>query len=221
MKEISFKNNCLNTFRLLAALQVLQGHVIAHLNIEKEPIIGDFISFFSGVPIFFALSGFLIWQSIGRSNSYGEYAYKRFWRIFPELWVAVAVEVVVLLILYKQSINWPLLGLFTIGQATVFQFWTPDFIRGYGCGTPNGALWTITVLIQFYFCVFYIYQFLHKKRLVYWLGGIFFSVIIGCLTPTIMRSMPEAIGKIYAITIFPYLWMFLFASFVSESLVSG
>ncbi len=137
---IPFRENSLNTFRLLAALQVLWGHTLWHLEIERIPIIGDFIEFFIGVPVFFTISGFLIWQSISQSKSFGEYAKKRFWRIYPELWLAVAVEIVVLLLLYHEPINYPQLGLFTFGQATLFQFWTPDFLRGYGCGCPNGAL---------------------------------------------------------------------------------
>lgn len=119
---IDFKDNSLNTFRLLAALQVLWGHTRAHLQLENIPGIGDFIGFFSGVPIFFTLSGMLIWQSIGRSKTYEDYAKKRFWRIYPELWMAVAVEILVLICLYYQSINWYEMGLFIVGQATVFQF---------------------------------------------------------------------------------------------------
>ena len=170
IEQVNFKNNSLNTFRLLAALEVLYGHTITHLDLAGVPVFGPFIRFFSGVPIFFTLSGFLIWQSIGRSKTYGDYAKKRFWRIYPELWVAVAVEIIVLLVLYRQPINWLQLGMFTFGQATIFQFWTPDFLRGYGCGTPNGALWTIAVLIQFYFCAYYIYRWLHNKKIVVW-GG--------------------------------------------------
>lgn len=169
-EKIDFKNNSLNTFRLLASLQVLYGHAITHLKLGQVPVFGNFISFFSGVPIFFTLSGFLIWQSIGRSKNYGEYAKKRFWRIYPELWVAVTVEIVVLLLLYHHPIKWPQMSLFAFGQATIFQFWTPDFLRGYGCGTPNGALWTIAILIQFYFCAYFIYKWLHKSKKAVW-GG--------------------------------------------------
>lgn len=64
------------------------------------------------------------------------------------------------------------MGLFTIGQATIFQFWTPDFLRGYGVGCPNGALWTISIFIQFYFCVFFIYKWLNKRNIYLW-GGYF------------------------------------------------
>ena len=65
--------DCLNLIRLLAAFQVLYGHTLAHMNIDVSPVLGEFINFFSGVPIFFTMSGFLIWWSIGRSKSFEEY----------------------------------------------------------------------------------------------------------------------------------------------------
>lgn len=215
-ETIDFKNNSLNTFRLLAAIEVLYGHTLEHLGLADIPIFGDFIRSFAGVPVFFTLSGFLIWQSIGRSHSFGDYAKKRFWRIFPELWVAVAVEIVVLLLLYHQPIDWPKLGLFAVGQATLFQFWTPDFLRGYGCGTPNGALWTITVLIQFYFLAYFFYKQLKNKRLYVWVGVIVISIIIAWLTPVIKNALPLYISKLYSVSIIPYLWMFLIAAFAAE-----
>ena len=91
------KNDCLNTIRLLAAIEVLYVHTLGHLGIGEIPLLSDFIHFFSGVPIFFTMSGFLIWWSVGRSKNFGEYLRKRFWRIYPELWVAVAFELFVLL----------------------------------------------------------------------------------------------------------------------------
>lgn len=215
-ETIDYKKNSLNTFRLIAAISVLWVHALNHLELSNIPILGDCIVFFEGVPIFFTLSGFFIWHSIGSSKTFTEYAKKRFWRIYPELWMAVAVEIIVLLILYNQPINWKQLGLFVIGQATIFQFWTPDFLRGYGCGCPNGALWTIAVLIQFYFFSYFIYKWLHKKKKTAWGGVIFASIILGFITPVIRQALPAVIGKLYAITIFPYLWMFLISAFVAE-----
>jgi len=162
--QIDVWKNCLNTIRLLAAIQVLWKHSLIHLELPNIPVLGDFVLFFQGVPVFFTLSGFLIWQSIGRSHTFSDYAKKRFWRIYPELWLAVVVELVVLLLLYHQPIDWAQFGLFAIGQATFFQFWTLDCLRGYGCGCPNGALWTISVLIQFYFLAFFIYKWLKKRN---------------------------------------------------------
>lgn len=84
--RINFRDNCFNLIRLLAALQVAYGHMIEHFNLNIPEIITDVFWFFRGVPIFFALSGYLIWNSIGRSKTFTQYAQKRFWRIFPELW---------------------------------------------------------------------------------------------------------------------------------------
>ena len=195
---------------------MLWGHTLWHLQIERIPIIGDFIEFFIGVPVFFILSGFLIWQSINQSKSFGEYAKKRFWRIYPELWLAVVVEIVVLLLLYHEPIHYPQLGLFTFGQATIFQFWTPDFLRGYGCGCPNGALWTITILIQFYFCAYFIFKWLKGRQSWIWWVVVLISVIIGWVTPFLRLFLPDTVSKLCGVSLIPYLWMFMMAAFASE-----
>ena len=208
--------DCLNTIRLLAAIEVLYGHTLAHLEIGSIAVFNEFIRFFSGVPIFFTMSGFLIWWSVGRSHSYGEYLKKRFWRIYPELWLAVLVELVVLLALYHQPINWPQFGLFAITQSTIFQFWTPDCLRGYGCGCPNGSLWTICVLIQFYIFAYFFYKWLHGKKLWVWVVAILGSLGLSLLTPAVRSFIPEIAGKLYGQTLIPYLWMFLCAALVAE-----
>ena len=208
--------DCLNTIRLLAAIQVLYGHTIAHLHIPHVPVLGDFINFFSGVPIFFTMSGFLIWWSIERSHSYTQYLKKRFWRIYLELWMAVIFELIVLLVLYHKPINWGQFCLFSITQGSFFQFWTPDCLRAYGCGTPNGALWTICVLIQYYMVAFFIYKFLHGRKMWIWFIVVIASVSLGCVTPLVDAQVPEIFAKLYNQTLFPYLWMFLLPSFVAE-----
>ena len=79
-------DNCLNAVKLIAAIQVFIGHIVPSFNI----VISDGFSFantiFEGVPIFFCLSGFLIWGSIERSNSFSHFCKKRILRLYPELW---------------------------------------------------------------------------------------------------------------------------------------
>ena len=60
--EISRENN-FDLIRLFAALQVLLGHGINHLQILGYDEILDVISFFPGVMVFFVISGFLITRS--------------------------------------------------------------------------------------------------------------------------------------------------------------
>lgn len=134
------------------------------------------------------MSGFLIWLSIGRSKSFVQYCKKRFWRIFPELWVAIAIEIAVLLVLYNHPIEWGKLIGFAFAQGSIFQFWTPDFLRGYGCGTPNGSLWTICVLIQFYIVAYLVYKWLKGKNWTVWILTFVLSVGVSALTPIVKVS---------------------------------
>ena len=210
------RDNSLNTLRLVAALQVLYLHSLMHLGIADIPVAGAVLNFFRGVPIFFALSGFLIWQSIERSQNFAHYAKKRFLRLYPELWIAVAVELAVMFILYRGPYNWPQVGLFAFTQATVFQFWTPDCLRGYGCGTPNGALWTICVLVQFYLAAWVLYKALHGKKIVIWAICTGASIALYLCTGVILRHLPVLAGKLYTQSLLPYLWIFLSAMLIAE-----
>ena len=47
-------------------------------------------------------------------------------------------------------------------------------------------------------------------------GGIVISLIIAWLTPFIKNVLPHNLEKLYSMTIFPYLWMFLIAALTSE-----
>lgn len=67
------RNNALYLVRLLATFEVMYGHAVAHLDLSMPREISTVIHFFYGVPIFFTMSGFLIWGSIERSKNYGEY----------------------------------------------------------------------------------------------------------------------------------------------------
>ena len=214
MGQSSRTPDCLNTIRLVAALQVLYVHSVAHLSLDMPPIVTNVLGFFKGVPIFFTLSGFLIWFSIGRSSSFLDYARKRFWRIFPELWLAVAVEGIVLLFLFDGKVDWTRFALFLLGQGSVFQFWTPEFLRGYGCGVPNGSLWTICVLIQWYAVAYFLHALLSGKSRLRWL------LVVGIAAALSVASnffACESIAwRLYVNSVIPYLWMFLIGAFVAE-----
>lgn len=215
MKTFDFRVNSLNLFRLLAALQVAYGHMVCHLKITDLDEISVFINYLQGVPVFFILSGYLIWESVGNSKSFNNYLTKRFWRIYPELWLAVGLEIIVMIMLYDISSICDLL-IFSFTQASIFQFWTPDSLRGYGCGTPNGALWTICVLIQFYILVYGIRKLLHNSSIWLWLVFFITSIMLGKIPYYLPASLPEIFGKLYSQTIFNYLYLFVAGIFLSE-----
>ncbi len=207
--------------KLLAAFQVLYLHLIVHYElipwkISGIDVLGKLLSPFQGVPIFFALSGYFIWKSLSNKKiTVKEYAYRRFVRIYPELWVTVCFSVLVIIILYRNSISIVPFLAWILTQSTIMQFWTPTCLRGYGVGCPNGALWTVTVFVQFYILVFMLHRLLHGKRKFKW-GVLLAAVLLNVIPGFFESSMPEILFKLYQQTVFPYLSIFLFAAFIAE-----
>jgi peptidoglycan/LPS O-acetylase OafA/YrhL len=46
-----------------------------------------------------------------------------------------------------------------LAQLSIVQFYNPDFLRGYGVGVLNGSLWTISVELQFYVMLPWVWTF--------------------------------------------------------------
>ena len=109
------------------------------------------------------------------------------------------------------------LVLFAITQATFLQFWTPDSLRGWGNGTPNGALWTITVFVQFYIVSWLLHKLLKGRKPIIWITSICMAVVVSMVLQMAAEAyMPEVIVKLYDQTVIRYLWMFLLGMFVAE-----
>lgn len=213
---LDLKRNSLDTFRLIGALSVMYTHGVLHMDVAGIGWLNAVFAFFKGVPLFFALSGYLIWNSSGKAESFLSYAKRRARRIYPELWLGIAVELAVLLILFEGPIRWLRLGLFALCQGTVLQFWTPDFLRSYGCGTPNGSLWTICTLIQFYILIYPFRRIMRDRKLWVWLVSLAVSILIGASGPFLERMLPQLVYKLYLQTPVPYLWLFLAGMFIGE-----
>ena len=99
--------NSLNFIKLIAAIQVFLQHAPIHMDVAYLPnYFRPFYGMFNGVPIFFIISGFLIWKSIERTDKISTFLKKRLFRLYPELWMGVFLSFVVIIILYAQSIEW-------------------------------------------------------------------------------------------------------------------
>src|ERR1700741_1996890 len=160
------KNN-FDLIRLLAAIQVVLFHFIEHFDISDLTIVKKLLSPFAGVPIFFFISGMLISAAWERNTEIKVYAKNRFLRVFPALWVCIMVSVVSLFIFYDAGLlfsKFRPLVIWIFGQATFFQMWNPEFLRGYGIGVVNGSLWTIAVELSFY-CFIPVIYFLTRSNL--------------------------------------------------------
>ena len=47
-------------------------------------------------------------------------------------------------------------------------------------------------------------------------GVIVLSLVVGWLTPVVTHRLPETLGKLYGLSLLPFLWMFIMAAFVAE-----
>lgn len=210
------RKNCLSLIKLLAAIQVFLGHAVPSFNIEISKSVSFLISVLEGVPIFFCLSGFLIWGSIERSHDIKNFTIKRVARLYPELWGGVLLNAVIMIALNHKHLKWPSFLLFQITQGTIFQFWTPDSLRGYATGIPNTPLWTIGVMVQCYFALWFCYKVLHKKRKIIWLFFIVISISFNLFRPLLEPYLPHVIYRLIWNSFLIHLWMFLLGAFIWE-----
>lgn len=145
------KNN-FDLIRLAAALQVALAHGERFI-VQASDTLRSVLEFIPGVPVFFFISGFLISASCERSSSLGSFAIKRVLRIFPALWFCVIGVTLVLAVTgYLAAVGAEpgKLLIWLAAQLSFLQFYNPDFMRQYGAGIVNPALWTISVELQFY-----------------------------------------------------------------------
>ena len=216
-QQISRVNN-FNLIRIIAALQVVYTHSLVHFEIENnwlEYIGTKFLLYFPGVPIFFTVSGFLIfWSYENMEGKLLKYFRNRFLRLYPALWVCVGLTAILLVIDFPgekaELLTSTSFYSWIILQLTFFQFYTPDILRFWGVHSPNGSLWTIIVEIQFYIMVpilFYVFkktkELWHYVYLFIFIVSVFVNYYVGSLDQELTST------KLYTVTIFPYLYFFL------------
>ena len=207
--------NNFDLIRLFAAIQVLILHVFVHFNLYGiNPVLDFFfdniLSYFPGVPIFFFISGFLIFWSFDRNfKDVKKFYLNRILRIYPALWVCFLFTLFVLFSYSQVNLNSFLNLKFLVwigAQLTFFQFWTPDILKNFGLGNPNGVLGTISVELQFYLIIPLIYKMIKKSK-IYLLLIIFTSLLINYFAKTSFNH-ESFMYKIASVCIFSYLFYF-------------
>ena len=209
------RENNFDAVRLFAAMQVMVCHGINHLQITSLSGVVDVFSFFFFFIMFFVISGFLITSSLLRNIKRKggiQYIRNRCLRIFPALWVSFILLLLLMLILGVIGVD----NLFDarfwawiIGQITLFQYYTPDCLRDFGVGTPNGSLWTIPVEFEFYILLPFV--FLCFKRISIQIKFmLLFVVSVLCNLTWALNNEDTMIDKLIGVSVVPYLYAFLF-----------
>lgn len=98
---------------------------------------------------------------------------------------------------------------------TFFQFYNPDFLRGYGVGAINGSLWTIAVELQFYALVPIIFITFNKYKNT-GLAAFLVLVLIN-VANTFFNTRESIIEKLIDVSFAPWVYMFIFGAYVSTN----
>jgi peptidoglycan/LPS O-acetylase OafA/YrhL len=219
---IPFRNNNFDLIRIFAALQVLLFHAIDRLGLHSSPWLRPF-SFFHGVPIFFVASGFMVSASYERQNGdVRRYFRNRALRIFPGLWVCIAITAAAAAVLgfrphTAADLIWApaqMLGL----------IYTPQFLHSFGTGTYNGALWTIPLELQFYIALPFVYllmRYLPKRsnQALWAVFGLFVlcSLVLAHIAPTVPTEGQESyVSKLVRYSLLPQFYLFLFGAILQR-----
>jgi peptidoglycan/LPS O-acetylase OafA/YrhL len=223
------KTNNFNLIRLIAALQVLISHSMAHMEFQSNALkmFVKIISYVPGVPIFFTISGFLIYASFERNNELKSYFRSRFLRIFPALWICLLFTIVLLVyfgfINYTNVFSKPFL-FWLATQFTFFQFYTPEMFRAFGVHSPNGSLWTIPVEISFYAVIPIIFNTIKSLKisrnyLLVFLSSlsIAYNYWYGMQYKQGANDSQTILIKFMGLNLIPYLFYFLFGSLAYEN----
>lgn len=158
----------------------------------------------------------MIWNSIVRTPDFKKYFTKRIFRIYPELWICVVVELLSIFLTYDKEVGVETYFLFGITQSTIFQFWTPEVLREWGVGVPNGSLWTITVIVQFYILIWCGREFIRKVSVKGLICTLIVLVMVGFISNTYTEGNEALSAKLLNNTCIPYLWIFFLGVLISK-----
>jgi peptidoglycan/LPS O-acetylase OafA/YrhL len=231
------RQNNFDLIRLLAAAQVVLAHAIGHTDLKAQlPAWGrqifEALMMLPGVPVFFVISGFLIARSYERNpTDLAGYFWRRGLRIFPALWICLFFTLVTLGAFGFLSTDFMFSKTFAawlVGQVSFCQFYNPEHFRGFGIGVANGALWTITVELQFYIFVPILHFLTCGARIGTKLAGgimaflFFVSFAIFCVMDHQVNGPDGFTGapmlyKLLHVTLVPHLWVFLLGIFIHRN----
>lgn len=210
------KENNFDAIRLIAALQVASTHLANYLGIESQWI--RILEYFPGVPIFFFISGFLIFQSYASTRGAQRHYFfmNRALRLFPGLAICTVLTLMSIELsgyhVFQEKYIKQLLLLVT-AHSSIFQFYNPEFLRGYGSGAINGSLWTIGVEIQFYILTPILFFFLTKHRKI--AAVLFGALILANIANNYLNDRQSIAHQLIDYSFTPWFYMFAFGAFLS------
>jgi peptidoglycan/LPS O-acetylase OafA/YrhL len=205
--------NNFDLIRLFAASQVALKHILLHLEVHHHLI--DLLSIFPGVPIFFFISGFLIFKSFLNTNNVKVFSGNRILRIYPALIGCFLFSISLVFLsgyFEKNDFSLSQFWIWTVAQLTFFQIYNPEFLRGFGVGVLNGSLWTIAVELQFYILTPVLFWLICRR---YWLWYAIFSIFLIVNLLSNFLGTSGFLVKLLSISSPSWFYMFVFGAWLS------
>lgn len=179
----------LDVVRVIAVIMVMLHH---YYTPNTYPDIGDLFHFGAlGVPLFFIISGFVIYSTLERTNNYKEFIIKRFVRLSPAMLICSTITFVFFSYFYegdgyhhsKSFVNYIIANTFI--DPNVFNI-PNGWVKYYYI---DNAYWSLWVEICFYSLIGFLY-FFFKKRF------IFYYIIICSIGMSIFLLFYTSIGAL-------------------------
>ena len=215
--KLNEKNNNIGMIRNLAALQVCITHSLSWLEVNTSAT--KILELLPGVPIFFILSGFLIYNSFHKNQYYKSrvknFYIRRIKRIYPALIIQIAFVIIsVLLLLGLNGTIVVSLLKWSIAQMSFLQFYSPSIFDEFGAGNLNGSLWSISVELQFYLLLPILYWMISRSihSVVITFIACFFLYIFN----SYFNDRSDIFLKILNISAFPWLFLFMLGILIAK-----
>lgn len=211
---IDYEKNGFDILRYASAVSVMLLHYSSYSMILSDQAMGVMNAFrsaallFPGVVVLFTVSGFLVSASYERAKSVKVFFRRRLLRIYPELWICTAVNLLVICILVPERLNrsilfWLVTQIFGIAN-------TPACLKSFATGSINGVLWTIFTEVQLYVILGIVYPFLQKRKNGFWAVLLTVLAALNLACAQMAQRADGIVAKLIERSFFPYaLWFFI------------
>ncbi|GAB3001837.1 acyltransferase family protein [Psychrosphaera aestuarii] len=180
----------LDGLRGIAAMAVVIYHYLYHYNrlFGHDFYVSELFSYgFYGVQLFFIISGFVIFWSIGRVSNVREFVVSRFSRLYPTFWCAVIITFIVTSLSNVEFLQLNFTT-FLANLTMIHEYFRFQHV--------DGAYWTLTLEMAFYVWMVAIFKLNYLSKI----ENIFIPwVIIAALIALFDLPIHNALKKLFII----------------------
>lgn len=178
MKRIEF----LDGLRGIAIMLVVMFHAYARWPeiVPYNKLFSDFFLFkygYLGVQLFFLISGFVILMTLEKTNSFLQFIYKRWLRLFPAMFIATTLIYITSQFLFERPNGILPIKSILPGLLFIEPYWIQS-ISGIKISPIEGAFWSLFVEFKFYFVFGIMYFMVGKKKAILLIFSMFLLGLI-------------------------------------------